>query len=218
MRIHRCLLAALLLASAPLIAQGSDQQIVNNAFPMDLIDPEFPHARGSTFVTADLKGDGDRVIIALYTDGSRSEISVLDRTGRVLAHPELPSFKGKGELELTDLDGDGIPEIIAQMYSGHQPQIPDTWGFAWRDGQLALISPTERVGELDITPLSQMAPIDLDGSGKMALLAFPGVRRDASGNPVPDGDTLLYKLVDGKFSPTATRFVFAKPFYRRTCS
>jgi hypothetical protein len=218
MHVKRSVIVGLLfLACLPVSAQLSDQQIVDNAFPTDLRDPDFPMARRSTFVTADLNRDGDRLIVALYSDGFRGQILVFDRGGHVRSHPKLHSLKGMaGDLVLVDLDQDGVPEIIAQLYSGHQPQIPDSWVFAWRSGQLVLISPTRRVGSLDITPLSQIAEVDMDGSGKLSLLAFPGVHRNDSGKLVDDGDVQLYTFSNGKITATRTTFRYAETFYRNT--
>jgi len=212
------LIMLLLTCALPACGQLSDAQIVDNAFPGELIDSGdsgTPY-RFSTFEAADLNRAGEPLLVALYTNGTRAAISVITRGGSVLSHPDLRSLKGyKGELELLDLDGDGLPEIIARLYSGHGPVIPDTWIFAWRNKQLTLISPTQRVRALDITLLSQIAPVDLDGTGKLAILAFPGVRRDDDDNVVPDGDGVIYGLSNGRYTATLQHFVFAQAFFRR---
>src|ERR1700686_402681 len=110
---HFILTLVLVLSSAPAWAQVSDGQLVDNAYPPELHasrDPEAP-SRFSTFVTADLNHNGQTLLVALSTNGTRAGISVLDRSGRVLSHPDMPFVKGfRGELELIDLDGDGVPE------------------------------------------------------------------------------------------------------------
>jgi hypothetical protein len=197
----------------------SDEQLVDNAYPADLFasrDPEAP-SRFSTFVAGDLNRNGQPLIVALYTNGTRAGISVLDRSGRVLSHPDMPFLKGfRGELELIDLDGDGAPEIIARLTSGHGYLIPDSWVFAWRNGQLSLISPTAAARKLRVSLLSQVAAVDLDGSGRLALLAFPGVHRDDSGRITPNGDILVYALTGGQLARTTSAFAYAQAFYRRT--
>src|SRR5216684_683965 len=101
---------AFLLLSAPAWAQVSDDQLVDNAYPPELYasrDPEAP-SHFSTYVTADLNHNGQTLLVALYTNGTRAGISVLDRSGRVLSHPDLRFLKGfRGEIETIDLDGDG---------------------------------------------------------------------------------------------------------------
>jgi hypothetical protein len=109
-----------------------------------------------------------------------------------------------------------VPEIIARLVSGHGYGIPDSWVFAWRNGALTLISPTAAAHALQVTLLSQIAAVDLDGSGKLSLLAFPGVHRDDSGNLVANGDIQVYAFSNGKIVPTTTALSYAEAFYRRT--
>jgi hypothetical protein len=220
MRIrHFTLFIVLVLSSVAACAQVPDEQFVDNAYPADLFASRNPDApsRFSTFVAADLNRNGQMLLVALYTNGMRAGISVLDRSGHVLSHPDLPFLKGfRGELEAIDLDGDGVPEIIARLVAGHGYDIPDSWVFAWRNGVLTLISPTATVHNLQLTPLSQIAAVDVDGSGKLSLLAFPGVHRDDSGKLVDDGDVEVYAFSNGKITATATTLSYAETFYRST--
>src|SRR3954469_25430578 len=109
---HLILSLLLVLCSVAACAQVADEQLVDNAYPADLFasrDPDAP-SRFSTFVAADLNRNGQLLLVALYTNGTRAGISVLDRSGHVLSHPDLPFLKGfRGELEAIDLDGDGVP-------------------------------------------------------------------------------------------------------------
>lgn len=219
MRIRHFILSiVLVLSSVAAWAQVSDEQLVDNAYPADLFasrDPDAP-SRFSTFVAADLNRNGQTLLVALYTNGTRAGISVLDRSGHVLSHPDLPFLKGfRGELELIDLDADGVPEIIARLVAGHGYGVPDSWVFAWRNGALTLISPTAIARKLPVTLLSQVAAVDM-GSGKLSLLAFPGVHRDDSGNLVANGDVRVYALANGQITPATTAFNYAQAFYRRT--
>lgn len=211
------LVVALLLgAGLHVRADVPMQEIVERAFPKELQDPEFPLARRSTFETADLNRDGHRVIIALYSNGSRGELMVLDATGQQLSTWSTGLKGDAGELRLEDVDGDGVVEIIVEMYAGHGLQIPDSWVFAWRAKRLTLISPTKHVGKLDLTPLSAVVTLDLDGSGKKALLALPGVERDDNGNLVDNGPAILYSLLEGRYVETATQYKYAQRFFRRS--
>lgn len=187
-------LATLLLLASPVLAQISDEQLVANAFPKDLVDPEYPEVRRSTFETADLNRDGTALIVALYSNGSRARLVVLDRSGVALASSSAPLKGYGGDLQFQDLDGDGTPEIIAPLYAGHGPQIPESWVFAWRERRLVLVSPQ----------LCAIVPIDLDGSGKLAVLALPGREKD--------GLTELYVWSGGHLVKTKTSFVYAESF------
>jgi len=218
-RIRHFLISFLLvLSGVAACAQVSDEVLVDAAYPADLFasrDPEAP-SRFSTFVAADLNHNGQMLLVALYTNGTKAGISVLDRSGHVLSHPDLPFLKGfRGELEAIDLDNDGVPEIIARLVAGHGYDIPDSWVFAWRNGALTLISPTATPHNLQVTLLSQVAAVDIDGSGKLSLLAFPGVHRDNNGKLVNDGDVEVYSFSNGKITPTTTSFSYAQQFYRR---
>ena len=211
-------LIALALSGPAVFGQISDTQLVDNAYPPELEASRDPDSsRFSTFAAADLNRNGQTLLIALYTNGTQAAISVLDPGGRVLSHPDFRYLKGfRGELQLVDLDGDGVPEIIAQLTAGHGYGIPDSWVFAWRNGQLALISPTATASKLPVSLLSQIAAVDLDGSGKLSLLAFPGVQRDDNGNVVANGDVAVYSLSNGQLTHMTTAFSYAQAFYRRT--
>lgn len=209
----------LFAATLPACAQLTDAQIVDNAYPKELYDSRDPDApmRFSAFVAADLNRNRETLLIALYTNGTRAAVSVINRGGQVLSHPVSRSLKGfKGEIELVDLDADGVPEIVVRLYSGHGPMIPDTWIYAWRNSQLALISPTQRVHTLDITLFSQIAPVDLDGTGKLAILAFSGEQRDDDGNLSANDEGIVYALANGRYVETNRRFLHAQAFFRRT--
>jgi hypothetical protein len=196
-------------------AQDAIPQVVDRAFPKALDDPDYPLARQSTFEVSDFNRDGHPLIVALYSNGMRGQLVMLDRAGLPLS-TWTKGLKGRaGELRLEDLDGDGVAEVVAQMYAGHGAQIPDSWVFAWRNKQLALISPTARVGKLDVTPLSMIAVLDLDGSGKKALLALPGEEPDEDDNKVDNGPAILYTLADGRYVETSTKYLYAQRFFRQ---
>jgi hypothetical protein len=219
MRFKNLAFATLLsLAVVPVYGQISDEQLVDNAYPQELHDSRDPEApmRFSTSERADLNHNGQQLIVALYTNGSRAGISVLDQSGRVLSHPDIRSFKGyKGELQIVDLDGDHIPEIIARLYSGHGLQIPDSWVFAWRNGQLTLISPSQVLHGVLLTSFGQVVPLDLDGSGKLALLALAGLRRDAGDRLVSDGDAEIYVLNNGQYVTSGISLHYVEAFHRK---
>lgn len=68
-------------------AQVSDQQIVNNAFPVTLGDGD--GVRFSRFIAVDINRNGQPLLVAVYTNDAGGAIRVLDRAGQVLAAPAL---------------------------------------------------------------------------------------------------------------------------------
>jgi hypothetical protein len=196
-------------------AQLSDRQIVENAFPATLNDGD--GVRFSRFIASDLNGEGQSLLIAVYTNGAAGAIRVLDRAGRVLAAPLLPGMRGfHAAVQALDLDGDGTPEILATFSTGHNPDNPDTWVFRWAANNLSLISPTCGVGNLTLTCLGRVTPVDLDGSGHLSLLSWPAFAITESGGARAVEDWTLYALNNGIFQETSQAFQFAREFKRAT--
>jgi hypothetical protein len=201
-----------LLVVAAAQSQVSDQQIVNNAFPAALNDGD--GIRFSRFIAVDLNRNGQPLLVAVYTNLGGGAIRVLDRAGQVLNAPALQGMRGfHASVQALDLDGDGTPEIIAEFTTGHSPDNPDTWVFRWTGNALQLISPTCAVGELVLTCLGHVSPLDIDGSGRLALLDWPGLEMH-NGITGIVGDWTLYTLTDGAFRETAQTFQFAQEFRR----
>lgn len=197
-------------------AQLSDPQIVNNAFPGSLLTGKGFHERFSTFVPADLNHSGETLLVSLYTNGTRARLQVVDRSGHVLAVSQVKALKGtRGELELVDLDHDGMPEIIVHLYSGHGANLPDSWVFARRNNSLALVSPMQTVQGNEITELGQTAAVDLNGDGKQELLAFPGVTYDENGKRLTP-NTIVYAYSGGTLQRQPVESTFVHVFGRRT--
>ena len=76
----------------------------------------------SQYKAADLDGDGVPEIV--YT--ARSYLVILDNTGKVKTAKLLPAIPGVNtqpvqatSIEIADLDGDQIPEIITQYWTGN---------------------------------------------------------------------------------------------------
>ena len=190
----------------------SDQQIVKNAFPATLADGGGTHF--SRFIPVDLNRNGQPLLVAVYTNNVAGAIRVLDRAGQVLAAPELPGMRGfHASVTALDLDGDGTPEIIAEFTTGHSPDNPDTWVFRWAGNGLQLISPTCAVGNLTLTCLGHVSPIDIDGSGRFALLDAPAftIKNGVVG---ADGNWSLYTLNGGTFGVAPQTFPFEVEFRR----
>lgn len=193
-------------------AQLSDRQIVDNAFPATLNDGD--GVRFSRFIAVDLNRNGQLLLVAVYTNGARGAIRVLNRAGQVLADPALPGVRGfHASVQALDLDGDGVPEIIAELTTGHSPDNPDTWVFRWTGSNLQLISPTCAVGSLTLTCLGHVSALDLDGSGHYALLDWPGLKM-SNGVISTVGNWTLYALNGGAFRETSEEFQFSREFKR----
>lgn len=195
-------------------AQLSDQQIVNNAFPANLDDGD--GVRFSRFIAADLNRDGQPLLVAVYTNDAGGSIRVLNRAGQVLAAPVLPGMRGfHASVRAVDLDGDGTPDIIAEFTTGHSPDNPDTWVFRWTANTLQLISPTCAVGNLVLTCLGRVSPVDVNGDGKLSLLSWPAFTiNGTTGAVTAAGNWTLYSLNDGTYQKTPETFMFAREFRR----
>jgi hypothetical protein len=192
-------------------AQLSDQQIVNNAFPIGLAEGGRHFSR---FIVVDLNRNGQPLLIAVYTNSVAGGIRILNRAGQVLADPDLTGMRGfRASVEALDLDGDGTPEIIAEFSTGHSPDNPDTWVFRWTGSDLRLISPTCAVRALTLTCLGHVTPLDVDGSGRLSLLEWPGLTM-TNGVTATVGNWTLYTLKGGTFQETTQAFVFAREFKR----
>lgn len=211
--MNRTMVSTLLafFVSAAVHAQVSDRQIVANAFPDSLADGG---THVSRFLLVDLNRNGQPLLVAVYTNRVAGAIRVLSRAGQVLAAPDLQGMRGFGaNVQAVDLDGDGVPEVIAEFTTGHSPDNPDTWVFRWVGNGLQLISPTCAVGELTLTCLGHVSPIDMDGSGRLSLLVWPG-ETIRNGVPLTVGNWSLYTIKDGTLHESAQNFSFAREFRR----
>lgn len=214
MRTALLTLTFVALSGACAFAQVSDQQLVANNFPSALRSTETPNAREfSTFVVADLNHSGQLVIVALYSNGVGAQIRVLDRAGNVIASPVLAGLNGRrGALKLIDIDGDGTPEILVYLFAGVGLDLPDSWILRWTSGNLRLISP---VVEGDTTALGRVGFVDLDGDGKLEVIAAPALHRADSGQTVPDGPWHVYHLQsDGTLALLPTTLAFSEEYER----
>jgi hypothetical protein len=209
LRIVTAILSLLVVVAAQ--AQRSPREIVASAFPDSLADGGTHFSR---FVAVDFNRNGQPLLVAVYTNRVAGAIRVLSRAGQVVAAPDLPGMRGfSASVQAMDLDGDGVPEVIAEFTTGHSPDNPDTWVFRWVGNGLQLISPTCPVGELTLSCLGHVSGIDVDGSGRFSLLAWPGQTIN-NGVPVTIGNWSLYTLKDGTFQETAQTFSFAREFRR----
>ena len=195
-------------------AQLPDQQMVEHAFPSGLDHGD--DVRYSRFVTSDLNRDGHPLIVAVYTNGAGGAIRVLNRAGQVLAAPNVPGMRGfHATVQAVDLDADGVPEILAELTTGHSPDNPDTWVFRWTANDLQLISPTCAVGNLQLTCLGHVSLLDLNGDGHLSLLDWPAFAVNSdTGAVTADGGWSIYTLANGRYQKVPQTFQYAREFRR----
>lgn len=197
-------------------AQLSDATIVANGFPSELDDGD--GVRYSRYVTADLNRDNQPLVVAIYSNGARGVLRVFNKSGQLVSQSSMRGMRGfHGSVQLLDLNADGTPEIIVSMTSGHAPDNPDTWIFRWSAGLLQLISPTCSVGSLALSCLNQVSFVDMQGFGRLSILAWPVFHIDpATGAAKASGPWTLYVETNGTFQPAPSTFGFVREFSRGT--
>ena len=206
---------SLLLASS-LMAQVSDKQLVNNAFPSYLDDGD--GVRFSRFIRADLNGDGHPLLLALYTNGARGAVRVLDDAGQVVTESAPRGMSGfHGSVRAIDLDADGIPEVLAQFDSGHGLDLYDSWILKWSrpTHTLSLLSPTCQGGTVEYTCFNSVDFVDWNGDGRLAVVNYPDFAV-VDDTPQPTGPWTLYALADGKYQQQPYNFAYVRRFARGT--
>jgi len=217
MRTYFIAFSVILGVASCMKAQVSPQTLADNAFPPELTTTDDSQPIRYSSVVEDRAASR---IFALYSNGSRAVLQALSQTGEVQARSNVAGMKGSsGEIELVDLDGDGQAEIVVRLFSGHGLQVPDTWIFRYQLQSLTLISPVQKPGSFEITLLSQIAALDIDGDGKKEVVAYPGLKKDtATGDLVPAGELIVYGLQTGSLRATATQTIFARHFVRSSKS
>jgi|GEM_PF-3336710 len=196
------------------VAQVSDKDIVDNAFPSALNDGD--GLRYARFITADLNRNNQPLIVAVYTNGARGVVRVLNRAGQILSEPDLRGMRGfHATVKAVDLDADGTPEIVVEMTPSHGLDKPDTWIFRWANNALALMSPTCPAHNLLLTCFARVTFVDVTGNGKLSVLAWPSFHNDEiTGKVVSRGGWTLYENNNGTLQKLPSTFAFAREFRR----
>lgn len=211
--VFRCALAmtiCFMLASvrfSPIFAsEESDEQIVKTFFPQKLVEASLAdHARGGppprqhiAFKRADLDRSGHAdYIVAAYTNTLDSAVRVIKTSdsGDTLAAEMIDPAVGGiyPDLELSDLDHDGVPEIIAK-FSTHSGRNV-VWIFKWLNGSLTLLSPTERDKDgVLYTLFVDPDFLDIDGDGVQEAILT-----ETKDKWSPPSSASIYKLSGGVY-------------------
>jgi hypothetical protein len=198
--------AAILLAtclsafwcSAVNAQQMSDRALVDSLYPEQLTQEyqrlfhDVPD-HDSDFARIDLEGNGHPLLVAVYSNGCRGAVRVIDNNRAVLSEAFLPDG-GIPELETVDLEGDGKLELEADFRVNASAW---TYFLRWRDQTLHVIAfPTE---------LAQPLPMDIDGDGRLEVIDT----REMGDDSLPG----IYSVSGDAASQTAS-FVFMDQYLR----
>lgn len=191
------LLVAISLASPSLRAVAIDS-VVGSFYPDRLAQLTTREGtlplRYQAFEETSFGEPGQSYVVATYTNGGYGAVRVLKKVqdGWVLAaEPAFVGFFGTyPRVELRDVTGDGIPEVVASF---DNTRGDEAWIFQWRGSSLTLISPYTEINDTRYTKLTDVEFLDVDGDGLVELI---DKKVDGTGDDASDVDT-LYKWVDG---------------------
>lgn len=213
MRIAEWLLLTLVccssLTGASLSAKKVDDEArVSLSFPQGLMDGR--QLRFSPHERTDLEGSGTKnYIVAVYGNGIQGTVRVLRDNGdamEVVDETHFPFMRGfMPTLRLVDIDGDGIPEIIAAFNAGGGE---GTWPFRWNRGRLALICPAGKPSATQLAPFGHLEFQDVDGDGHLEIVHTP-----PGTDPRPE---VLKLSEDGVSTTAAGRIVASRRFAKET--
>ena len=171
-----------LLSATPLLAD--DSSIAMKFYPASL-DAEWnaTHAPGrephrivvTARVDLDKTGQED-YLAAAYSNGTIAAFRLIKGTSEanavLIAEANDPLLGGDGQpdIELVDIDNDGVPELALEF-----PR--ESWIFKYSAGALQLFAPTRMSKFGPTSNLGTIAFADLDGDGKLEILE---IMRDAN--------------------------------------
>lgn len=154
-----------LLFLAAMGASAQTDTIVANAFPESLVMPDGLRQYG--YATGTISGAS--VIAAAYSNGEFGAVSILTSAGNPLTTIAPDNLVGiRPEVTLTDIDGDGQPEVVVIM---NQPRgLPATWIYRFTDNHLTLLGPLRDGAELPETDLADVQFLRADTTSRLSLL------------------------------------------------
>ena len=160
-----------LLVSVAVAAAAQTDTVVANAFPASLVIPDglrqYGYATGSI--------NGESVIAAAYSNGQFGAVVMLTPAGTRITGIAPDNFLGiRPEVSLTDIDGDGQPEVVVIM---NQPRgLPATWIYRFANDTLTLLGPLRDGAELPETDLADVQFLRTDATTRLALLDYHSAR------------------------------------------
>src|SRR6266540_11830 len=185
-------IAVSLLADSPV-----DRSIAMKFYPASLdADWEATHAPGTapTRITQPLRVDFDQTgnddyLVVAYSNGSTVSLRVIKGAtadSAVLVTEAKESISGDGRPAVTavDIDNDGTPEIVVELYHA-------SWIYKYADRKLGIFGPTRQTRRGIETAVGTSTMIDIDGDGVLELLEIVN-------GPIP---YIVYKLdATGRFA------------------
>jgi hypothetical protein len=151
--LKRIVLAVVaLLSTVRASNQATPDAIVAAAYPATLseIAAQRHYADLRQQAYAVLADGGKKLFVAAYSNGHVGAVELLQQTpaGAVTVSQLIRDHQQGANPTVTarDLDGDGIPELIASFDLGPRGGA-EAWIYRVRDGQLTLLSPVDRHGD-----------------------------------------------------------------------
>jgi hypothetical protein len=156
-------LAFLLLAA--LGASAQTDTVVANAFPECLVIPDGLRQYG--YATGTI--NGANVIAAAFSNGEFGAVVILTPAGAPIATIAPDNLLGvRPEVALTDIDGDGQPEIVVTM---NQPRgLPATWIYRFASDRLTILGPLRDGAKLPETDLADAQFLRTDATKRLSVL------------------------------------------------
>ena len=201
--IREMMVTFLLACCVALAAHGAAplDSVVASHYPHFLSEQAALHRyddhRQQTYVELSARGIG--YVVAAYSNGEAGGLVLLEMTSdgyRVdseITREFGPIIEGRNpKLETLDVDGDGIPEIIARFDDSFR-RSPHSWVFRVANGHLRLISPTEESG-WPVLGLPKF--LDLNGNGTRDMIDNVVVSRELDDVKIEQAH---YALRDGMY-------------------
>jgi hypothetical protein len=218
MRLTLTLLLA--LAATASGATGQYDDLVVRFYPVELTtlrgEPVAAARKISRYVTGDLTGDGNVLIVAAYTNGIKAGVRVLTPKsgGQVLATVVPPTMTGRDvSVALRDLDGDKKPEIIVGLRDSRG--IETDWLYGFTGNALKFLGPAS-TEDANTSELTDISFVDLDGDGQVEVIDSKAARvYDATADDDVYSHTYdVYALKDGQLKAEGVSARYFRTFYR----
>ena len=222
-----CLFIALIGVTSAVAQQNRpDDAAVERYFPQWITDEsqrEFEQGGNSPirefgYEDFDLNGTGAKnFVVAVYSNGFRAGVAVLQRSGVALAQVAAPALRlsaSKPTIRGIDVDSDGKVEVVIELVTARGNQV--MWVLKWDGITLSSIGP-----ELGLefgpgsTALCNTDLIDLDGDGKLEAVNSAGYAGQGPHDPNAEDRWEIFRLdASGKYSPESSYALHFDAFQR----